>query len=149
MRGRGDLTGRRTGGGPMDAGAEGPAQPEADQQFPSWFPAVAVVSVLAAPCLSLIAALVMLSSEKGEKRRAALRAWAIGSALWLVLGGLLAAVVFPAVGRGGLSGSCKGGADLTQPPSYVSVDGVHWTATYACAEGGHTSSPVPSGQFPG
>jgi hypothetical protein len=47
------------------------------------------------------------------------------------------------------SADCKGGIDITVPPSYDSTDGKHWTGTFACMNGGTTTKPVPPSQVPG
>ena len=82
--------------------------------------AAAVIGTLVAPFLSLIAALVMLSSERSEERRKTLRSWAIFSGAWLATGFILVIFVASAI-LGSMSpphdrsGPCVGGPILGAP----------------------------------
>ncbi len=99
------------------------------------------------PVIALIVAVVMRAQELRPRRRQLLRNWAIGSAAWLGTGWLVAIIAFSAVGSG--PSGCQGGIDQAVPPSYESNDGVHWVATFTCANGGTLTKPVPSSQVPG
>jgi hypothetical protein len=117
---------------------------------PPYGPGATVGAVLLTafmPFIALIAALGLRSQERGQKRRQFLKNWAIGSAIWMCTGWLIAIIAFGAVSSG-VSG-CQGGIDQLVPPSYESNDGVHWQATYACMNGGTETRSVPSSQVPG
>jgi hypothetical protein len=108
----------------------------------------AVLLALFMPFISLIVALVMRSQEPRPRRRQFLKNWAIGSAAWLCTGFLIPIIAISAVSSVAVSG-CQGGIDQTVLPSYQSTDGVHWTATYSCLNGGTETKSVPSSQVPG
>jgi hypothetical protein len=108
----------------------------------------AVVLTVFLPVIALIVALVLRSSEQGLRRRQFLKSWAIWSAVWTCAGLLIPIIALGANGAGPASG-CQGGIDQTIPPSYQSSDGVHWTATYTCMNGGTETVSVPASQVPG
>jgi hypothetical protein len=91
---------------------------------------------------------VLRSSEQGQRRRQFLKSWAIWSGVWTCAGLLIPIIALSASGVGPASG-CQGGIDQTVPASYQSNDGVHWTATYTCMNGGTETVPVPASQVPG
>jgi hypothetical protein len=107
----------------------------------------AVVLTLFAPVIALIVALVLRSSEQRPTRRQFLKNWAIWSAVWTCTGFLIPIVALGV--HGAAASGCQGGIDQTVPPSYQSSDGVHWTATYTCMNGGTETVPVPASQVPG
>ncbi len=99
------------------------------------------------PLIALIAALVLRSQERRQKRRQFLKNWAIGSAIWMCTGWLIPLIAL-STATSGASG-CQGGINQLIPPSYQSNDGVHWQATYTCMNGGTETRSVPSSQVPG
>jgi hypothetical protein len=68
---------------------------------------------------------------------------------WLATGWVIGIVVFTSILGAVSPSSCKGGIDLTVPPSYESSDGKHWIGTFTCMNGGTMTNPVPAGQVPG
>ncbi len=108
----------------------------------------AVLLALFMPFIALIVAIVMRAQEGRPRRRQFLQNWAIGSAVWLCSGFLIGLIAISAGGGSAASG-CQGGIDQSVPPSFQSTDGVHWTATYTCMNGGTETKPVPSSQVPG
>jgi hypothetical protein len=107
----------------------------------------AVLLALFVPFISLIVALVMRAQEPRSRRRQFLKNWAIGSGAWLCTGFLIPLIALSA--GGSAASGCQGGIDQTVPPSFQSNDGVHWTATYTCMNGGTETKAVPSSQVPG
>jgi hypothetical protein len=107
----------------------------------------AVLLALFLPFIALIVALVMRAQEPRLRRRQFLKSWAIGSGAWLCTGFLIPLIALSA--SGSAPSGCQGGIDQTVPPSFQSNDGVHWTATYSCMNGGTETRPVPSSQVPG
>ena len=109
----------------------------------------AVLLTIFMPFIALIAALVLRAQEVRPIRREQLKNWALASGVWLASGWLIAIIVFAsALSAIGPSG-CKGGIDITVPPSYESSDGKHWVGTFTCMNGGTITKPVPAGQLPG
>lgn len=108
--------------------------------YPDWAVPAAGFATLVAPFISIVAAAVMLSSEKDEGRRKFLRTWLIVSGAWLAIGGIIAIALF--AGATSASASCNGGFDRMDPPTYQSTDGKHWTATYMCFNGGSKTVAV-------
>lgn len=101
----------------------------------------AVLLTIVLPFIALIAALLMLGVETRPTRMRFLRSWAMWSggvlAGWLVVGLMLSLTVI-----GG--DECRGGRQQFGLPTYTQTGGSDsWVVTYPCAEGGHTSSPVP------
>jgi hypothetical protein len=107
----------------------------------------AVLLALFVPFIALIVALVMRAQERRLRRRQFLKNWAIASGAWLCTGFLIPVIALSASGTG--ASGCQGGIDQTVPPSFQSNDGVHWTATYSCMNGGTETKSVPSSQVPG
>jgi hypothetical protein len=103
--------------------------------------AAAVILTLAAPVISLIAALALRADQRSQAKRRQLTTWAIGSSAWLVVYGIVLFAVASSIASSGLGG-CKGGIDRLDQPSYSSSDGTHWTATYQCWNGGTTTRPA-------
>ncbi len=102
---------------------------------------IAVLLTLFAPFISLVAAILFMQEQRNSARRGQLKNWAIGSGVWLAVGG---AIVIAGVASlsGGASGSgCKGGIDHVIPPSYVGSPG-HWIAEYRCNNGGTLTRPA-------
>jgi hypothetical protein len=109
----------------------------------------AAVLTIFLPFVALVAALLLRAQEMRPARREQLKNWALASGGWLATGWLIAIIAFSSV-VGGLGPSgCKGGIDLTVPPSYDSTDGKHWVGTFACMNGGTMTKPVPASQVPG
>jgi hypothetical protein len=100
---------------------------------------VAVLVSAVAPFIALIVALVMRASEVRPRRRSFLKGWAIASAAWLCTGWIV--VLFLFAGISSSASGCKGGIDRFSVPSFESSDNVHWTATYACVNGGTKKVP--------
>jgi len=119
-----------------------------DEPYPSVNVLVAVLLTLAAPFISLVAALVLMSDQRSSARRDQLKSWAIGSGVWLAIGGLIFISVVASMGGAGgpggpsTSGACKGGIDRLVPPSYYSSDGHHWTVEFVCVGGGTLRRPT-------
>ncbi|HEX2317883.1 MAG TPA: hypothetical protein VHJ18_02770 [Streptosporangiaceae bacterium] len=109
----------------------------------------AIVLTIFVPFIALIAALVLRAQEMQPRRREQLKNWAIASVGWLATGWVIGIVAFSAVLGAAGSAGCKGGIDITVPPSYDSTDGKHWTGTFACMNGGTMTKPVPASQVPG
>ncbi len=131
-------------------GPAAPTDPIVISNDPPYPPVMTVVAVLAAvfvPFISVVVALVMRASERGWRRRQFLKNWAIGSAVCLVVGWLIPLIALTAISPG-VSG-CKGGINQLDPPSFTSNDGVHWTETYTCMNGGTGTRPAPPGSVPG
>jgi hypothetical protein len=128
-------------GGPIPA----PAGEQADEPYASGVGLGAALLTLFMPLISLIVALVMRGSETRPKRRAFLKTWATASAAWLLTGWLVGLILITSISGG--SGGCNGGIDRFSPPTYRSTDGIHWTATYDCRDGGTTTRPA-SGPVP-
>ena len=113
-------------------------------------------AVYKAPLLSALAANVMADHETNPVRRrqllgfrnAAVALWVIGALIGLIV---VVVVVAVFVKSGAVSDKCRGGYDRSfiEGTTYESSDGKHWTATYQCNQGGHTTVPVPRGQVPG
>lgn len=135
------------------AGVTGPTAPtdpiviSDDPPYPSGMTIVAVLAAIFVPFVSLVVALVMRGTERGWRRRQFLKNWAIGSAVWMVTGWLIPIIALATLSSG-VSG-CKGGIDQLTPPSFTSNDGVHWTETYTCMNGGTGTRPAPPGSVPG
>lgn len=110
---------------------------------------VAILLTIFLPMIALFIALAMRTSETAPQRRQFLKNWAIASAAWLCTGWLIAVFAFASAGGGTGTSGCKGGIDQLTPPTYVSSDGKHWTATYTCENGGTTTRRVPASQVPG
>lgn len=118
-----------------------------DTPYPPPAVAGAVVATLVAPCISLVVALVMRSSETSPRRRSQLDVWAACSGGMLLLGLIIWLALVGAVGGSGSSGACKGGVDRLRPPSYESTaDG--WTKIMPCIDGGSKRVDVPKGRWP-
>jgi len=128
----------------------GPAIPDEDVSYGSEMTIVAVLLTIIVPLIALIAALVLRSQETRQRRRQFLKNWAIAAAAWMCTGWLVALIAFASIAAsvGGAS-SCQGGIDQLVPPMYQSGDGVHWTATYQCMNGGSLTKSVPASQVPG
>jgi hypothetical protein len=126
-----------------------PAGPADDVPYSGEVLAGAVLLTLFVPFIALIAALVLRAQEVRPKRREQLKNWAIASGGWLVTGWVIGIVVFSSIVGAVAPAGCKGGIDLTVPPSYESNDGKHWVGTFACMNGGTMTKPVPSSQVPG
>lgn len=109
-----------------------------DEPYGSGMTLGAVLLTLFAPFIALVVALLMRGSETRPSRLGFLRSWAIASGAWLVTGFLIAIIAFASI-----VGGCRGGIDEFGLPEYRSSDGRHWTATYPCVDGGHTSTPIP------
>jgi hypothetical protein len=126
------------------------AIPDEDVPYGGEMTIVAVLLTIVVPLLALIAALVLRAQETRQRRRRFLKDWAIASAAWMCTGWLIALVGFASIASsvGGAS-SCQGGIDQLVPPTYQSADGVHWTATYQCVNGGSLTKSVPASQVPG
>ena len=105
---------------------------------------VAILLTIFLPMIALFIALAMRTTETAEPRRRFLKNWAIGSAAsWLCTGWLIAVIAFSSAGGGVGTWGCRGGIDQLTPPTYISSDGKHWTATYTCENGGTTSRRIP------
>jgi hypothetical protein len=120
------------------------SQAVTDEPYPSTTVLVAVLLTLAAPFISLVAALVLMQDQRSEARRGQLKSWAIGSGVWLAIGGLIfISVVASVMGGGGpgTSGACKGGINRMIPPSYEGSSSSGWTAIYVCYDGGTLRRP--------
>jgi len=128
----------------------GQAIPDEDVPYGGEMTIVAVLLTIIVPLIALIAALVLRSQETRQRRRQFLKNWAIASAAWMCTGWLVALIAFASIASsvGGAS-SCQGGIDQLVPPTYQSADGVHWTATYQCMNGGSLTKSVPASQVPG
>jgi hypothetical protein len=114
--------------------------PVGDADFPSTPKLIAVILTIFAPFISLIAALVLRSSERSPIRRATLRTWAIASGAWLALGLLIVIIAAASIGSAvsrdtpSTSGPCVGGPEM-------GADGVplgHDRFRFPCADGGST-----------
>jgi hypothetical protein len=124
-----------------------------DEPYPEWAPLAAGAAVVIVPFISLIAALLMRSSERGERKREFLKNWAIASGAWLCTGFILIIVVFasvlssiPSVGGGG---DCKGGPDPFAIPTFIQMSGSrHSTAIVPCVNGGTLTRPARPGENP-
>jgi hypothetical protein len=79
------------------------------------------------------------SGELRPSRRRFLKSWAIASAAWLCTGWIVILLLFSAASSS--ASGCKGGIDRFSVPSFQSSDNVHWTATYACVNGGTKTVP--------
>ena len=120
---------------------------QTDEPYPSGYGLGAGVLTLFMPFISLIVAAVIRAGETRPKRRAFLTTWLYASAAWLVTGWLVALLLLGPL-LGGVGG-CKGGIDTFGPPvNLTSTDGIHWTATYPCRDGGTTTTPAPPGTVP-
>ena len=111
-----------------------------------------------APLASSLAASYLLSKESDPEKRRQLERFRKLSLGWLAAGvvvaivGLIVIVSFASShGLGGGDSGCKGGIDTMDPmnTTYMSDDKNHWTATYPCIDGGHTTVPVPAASVPG
>ena len=109
----------------------------------------AILLTIFLPFVALIAALVLRAQETGPQRREQLKNWAIASGGWLATGWVIAIVAFSSIMSAVSPSTCKGGIDLTVPPSYDSTDGKHWTGTFTCMNGATITKPVPNSQVPG
>ncbi len=69
------------------------AAPRADDEYPA--PAVlgAAIATFFFPVISLIAALILMSGQRNERKRGQLRTWAWASAGWILLQVLIAVVL--------------------------------------------------------
>ena len=123
--------------------------PADDGPYPREAVIGAVLLTIFMPFISLIAALALRAQEMRPARREQLKSWAIASGAWLATGWVIGIIVFASVVSAVSSPGCKGGIDLTVPPSYESSDGQHWVGTFACMNGGTTTKPVPASQVPG
>jgi amino acid transporter len=115
------------------------ASPAGDEPYGGEVTLVASLATLVAPFIALIAALVMRANELRPRRRSFLRGWAIASAAWLCTGWIVAFLVITSISSS--ASGCKGGIDRFSVPSFQSSDNVHWTATYACVNGGTKTVP--------
>jgi hypothetical protein len=112
----------------------------ADAAYPSGHKVLAVVLLVIAPLISLIAALVLRSSQTNPVRRATLQAWAIASGVWLGVGALIVIIFAASVGSGvanhapSTSGPCQGGPVMGS--AGVSVGDGNYR--FPCADGGST-----------
>jgi hypothetical protein len=104
------------------------------------------------PFISLLAALVMRSSERRPSRRSFLKNWAIASGA--VLGGwlLIVIVVVASVAghSGAFGGGCKGGVDpFAVPTTFIQQSGSrHSMAVVPCRLGGTTTRQARPGENP-
>lgn len=121
---------------------------ENDPPYPREAIIGAVLLTVFVPFIALVMALVLRVNEARPKRRELLRNWAIASGAWLATGWLIAVIAIGSIAST-ISPSCQGGIDQTVPPSYQSSDGVHWTGTFTCMNGGTITKPVPANQVPG
>jgi hypothetical protein len=116
------------------------AAPAADDHpFGGEMTIVAGLLTIFMPFIALIVALVMRSGELRPSRRGFLKTWAIASAAWLCTGWIVVLLIFSAASSS--ASGCKGGIDQFSVPSFESSDNVHWTATYACVNGGTKTVP--------
>jgi hypothetical protein len=102
---------------------------------------IAVLLTIVMPFISLIAALILRSSEGSPIRRASLRTWAIASGAWLALGVIILIIAVASVAGGGVSqntpsrsGPCVGGPDMGS----TGVPIGHNKYRFPCAGGGST-----------
>src|SRR5262249_2167120 len=109
----------------------------------------AILLTIFLPFIALILALVLRAQETRSQRREQLKNWAIASGVWLATGWVIAIVAFSSIVAAVSPSACKGGIDITVPPSYDSTDGKHWTGTFTCMNGGTITKPVPNSQVPG
>jgi hypothetical protein len=109
----------------------------------------AILLTLFAPFIALIVALAMRAQEVRPARRDQLKNWAIASGGWLATGWVIGIIVSSSILGAVVPSGCKGGIDLTVPPSYDSTDGKHWVGTFTCMNGGTMTKPVPASQVPG
>jgi hypothetical protein len=132
-------------------GTQNGAEPGPDDDAPYQREAMigAILLTIFLPFIALIAALVLRAEERRPARREQLKNWALASGGWLATGWVIAIIAFASVVSAVGPSGCKGGIDLTVPPSYESSDGKHWVGTFACMNGGTTTKPVPASQVPG
>jgi hypothetical protein len=139
--------------GPVGRGIGGPAGAEPKRGDDSGYPREAmlgaVLLTIFIPFIALFAALVLRAQELRPARREQLRTWAVASGAWLATGWVIGIVVFASALSAVSPSSCKGGIDITVPPSYESSDGKHWVGTFTCMSGGTITKPVPADQVPG
>ncbi len=109
--------------------------------YPQTSVLLAVLLTLAAPFISLIAALALMQDQRIQARREQLKSWAIASGVWLVVGGVLFIAIVASIAGGSSSAGCKGGINHLDPPSYIGSTG-HWTAVYTCNNGGTLTRPA-------
>jgi hypothetical protein len=123
-------------GQPVGTGS-GPAN---DADFPSGAKLLAGVLTFFAPFISLIAALALRSSERGQLRRATLRTWAIASGVWLGAGVLIGIIAIASISSSATqdkpnpSGPCVGGPEMGSS----GVDLGHNRFRFPCDGGGTT-----------
>jgi hypothetical protein len=73
---------------------------QAEDGYPGSAVAAAAIATFCFPVISLIAALLLLSQQRNERRRAMLRTWVWASAAWIVLQILFVILLFAAVSGG-------------------------------------------------
>jgi hypothetical protein len=123
-----------------EPGGETAAAPAVDDHpFGGEMTIIAGLLTIFMPFIALIVALVMRSGELRPSRRGFLKTWAIASAAWLCTGWIVVLLIFSAASSS--ASGCKGGIDQFSVPSFESSDNVHWTATYACVNGGTKTVP--------
>src|SRR5690348_16160143 len=116
------------------------SDPEPDGEFSAAERIIGGGSAYKAPLASSAAAKFMLRYETNPERREQLERYGTGALVWFGVG-LVAAivamiVVITMVSNHGTGGSCRGGIDRFEPPTYQSTGNNRWTATYACHDGG-------------
>jgi len=134
-----------------DFGAPVGAQPRPgdDVRYPREAVIGAVLLTIIMPFIALIAALGLRAQEMQPIRREQLKNWAVASVAWLATGWVIGIILFTSALSAFSPSGCKGGIDLTVPPSYESSDGKHWVGTFTCMNGGTITKLVPASQVPG
>lgn len=133
----------------VDARERTEPAPGDDAPYPREAMVGAVLLTIFMPFIGLIAALVLRAQEMRPSRREQLKNWAIASGAWLATGWVIGIIVFASAVSAVSPSGCRGGIDLSVPPSYQSSDGQHWVGTFTCMNGGTVTKPVPASQVPG
>jgi hypothetical protein len=114
--------------------------PVDDVDYPQTTKVIGGVLTIFFPFVTLVAALILRSSERGATRRATLRTWAIASGAWLGVGILIGIIVAVSAASSvahhtpSTSGPCDGGPDMGS--TGVSIG--HGNYRFPCSFGGST-----------
>lgn len=129
---------------------------DTDEGFSTAEKVVGAVAAYRAPLTSGIVASAMARNETDPVRKRQLTTLRNAALTWWIVG-IVVAIIAIGVGLGiatsssssSSGSSCRGGIDHFSPPTYRSIDGKHWTATYPCTKGGSKTVPVPRREVPG
>ncbi|MDP8910553.1 MAG: hypothetical protein M3M94_00610 [Actinomycetota bacterium] len=115
-----------------------------DERYPGTAVAAAALATLFFPVVSLIAALVLLSRERVEARRAQLRFWAWAAGGWVALQVVVVSVFFAVAVSGGGSAPSKSGPCIGGPKQDATATlDENGNAVFPCEFGGTVTVESP------